>query len=247
MWKYGDAGDRWPLAHGDIVLVGDTLHACGDLAGGECGATWLKVTHVATDLWGAEGWFVYVDPPWNDSLTKGFRTKAGVPHDGLSHERFLQELLALMPVGCRVYMEGSLGQAPRARLAKAAGNVNPGIGLVRQWPITYYGDKPAALYLLVMPGADATWLPDLDGMDDEDTPYEVCRRHEMQGDRVVLDPCAGRGLTGRAARATGLRAVLHELHPRRLAVAVEDAVKATGEQPRKRTADGGWVPMDPAT
>lgn len=47
---------------------------------------------------------------------------------------------------------------------------------------------------------------------------------------TLFDPCAGRGLTAKAAIQEGLNFIGVELHPRRLAWAIKYAVEATGER-----------------
>ena len=68
-WKYGDAGDRYPVQPGEMWQVGGHRFLCADLEA-------LKAP-----VYTAQPDVVYVDPPWNASAAKSYRTKAGLRSD----------------------------------------------------------------------------------------------------------------------------------------------------------------------
>ena len=207
VWTYGNAGDRWPVAPGDVWKAGEHVLACGDIENGA--GEELVRTHGVPDL-------VYTDPPWTPALATGFRTKAGVPRQ-VDFEGLLERLVSVVS-SCAlgpVFIEMGLRWADRlSGMVQAAGGWE-----VRRWPITYYRTKPAVLLLFSF-GWDAPCdRLDFTGLDDEHTPMAALDYYGYEG-ALVLDPFAGRGLTSEAANNKGCRFLGLELHPRRLAVAL---------------------------
>lgn len=214
-WRYGDAGDLWPVAFGDVWRAGPHVLACGDLEQGHAAALLASFGPAAV---------AYGDLPYTPALATGFRTKAG-----MSRPVDFPALLARAVEAVRLAGGGFL-EIGKDWWGVLAGAVVASSGrVVGSWPITYYRRNPAALLQLSWTGASPAGDPS--GMDDQNTPaWAVERCSEVGG--LVFDPCAGRGLTVRAAHALGRRALALELNPRRLACAL-DWLAARGLEPKK--------------
>jgi len=218
-WNYGTAGDRWPVASGDIWKVGNHILACGDLEQGD-GMKLLQTINLQPDM-------VYVDPPWNAGNACSFRTKAGVSRK-VDFESFLQSLLNVVSRSQGdIYIE--MGRQETERLLRLI--MANGGKVMNVWGITYYRKNPCHL-------VRCTWCEsheievDFTGMDDDDTPA-IAMFHSTQKGQWVFDPCLGRGLTSLVAQRLDRRCVGLELHPRRLACAIDKLHKA-GLSPQKR-------------
>lgn len=211
-WDYGDAGDRWSVAAGDVWRLGDHVVACGDIELGDGAA--LLGTYGPADV-------AYVDPPWNAALATGFRTKANLRRR-VNFTSFLRKLCAtLSQVKRDVFIETAHSELFRleGELLRFKGKV------LGKWPITYYHDSTKVGALIHAAFGEGSALEDSPaGMDDDDTPAWCLQRTTAVNDTVV-DLCLGRGLTLRAAHALNRRALGLELHPRRLAVAIDWAAK----------------------
>jgi hypothetical protein len=212
-WRYGDAGDRWPVQPGEVWAVGAHRVACGDVEEGaieQLLAAWAEPVDLA-----------YVDPPWNAGNARAFRTKAGLgrPVDYLR----LVELIGLGidHSGAR-YACVESGRGGEAEIRAAL--VRAGLRHVQSWDIVYYRTRPARLHLLAGRGTpDPERLPAFHGVDDENTPALAVSTLARRG-QTVFDPCCGRGTTAIAAHLAGCRFLGLELHPRRLAVAIDKLV-----------------------
>lgn len=221
MWKYGTAGDRWPVCVGDVWIAGAHTLACLDLETPMADAFYGSL-HEAFAL-------VYSDPPWDTGNAKSFRTKAGCGHDGVTIERLWKRILSLVvsklaPSG-DLYLEmGSRHRDDAVRWMAAVGRP-----ITDQWNIVYYGKQPC--WLLRSASAPRNEPTTPTGLDDRLTPEWAVLASTQPGD-LVCDPCSGRGLTVCAAQRTGRRFVGTELHPRRMAVAL-DRLARLGLEPRK--------------
>ena len=100
------------------------------------------------------------------------------------------------------------------------------------WDVTYYRKHPSKLARAIW--GDFPYNKDIDfsDLDDDDTPYEAIAKEPLKPDAIVFDSCTGRGLTCRAAYSNKKKFMGTELHPRRLAVAI-DWLAEQGEQPRR--------------
>lgn len=213
-WKYGDAGDRIPVTLGTLWAAGPHLFACGDLTNPDHYTALLNPARTAIQIP-----LVYVDPPWNQGLMTGFRTKAQAPVSDLTFTEFIYTLLeplsTLDPLPT-ILMEGSAVPKAMEAVSEAVASI-PGLGVHHIWTITYYGDKPGLLYQLsgaIRPGAN------FHDMDDALTPA-IAIEHYTEPGNFVLDPCIGRGLTALAAQSLSRRCIGMELNPRRLAVTLD--------------------------
>jgi hypothetical protein len=173
---------------------------------------------------GARDVLVYCDPPWSAGNAASFRTKAGMRRK-VDFGYFLHRLVQLFaaqhgPVFCEMGRE-NLGLLHEL-LSEHGGDH------LHWWPITYYGKQPAVLTY-----ADFGHLGnpryDPSGMDDDDLPLWVAQRWPQ---RVVLDPCCGRGTTALGAHRAHKRFVGCELHPRRMAVTLDKLREAGAGEPR---------------
>lgn len=216
-WKYGDAGDRWPVQVGDIWKAGPHILACGDLERGA--ADELLDRFGEPDL-------TYTDPPWNAGNARAFRTKAGVgrPVD------FDHLLVCILRAAARtkrsVFMETGMKQ--RDQLIRHAEEAGAQVKAIST--ITYYRKRPCLLFQLDWTGKEPV-VEGLSGMDDDDTPGAGLGALKREGD-LVFDPCLGRGLTVRTTHGIGLRFLGSELHPRRMACAL-DWLAEQGMTPEK--------------
>jgi len=230
-WTYqSSGGENYPVAPGDTWAVGSHILMCADLEDG-AGLALLDLT--------GDPDVVYVDPPWNAGLARGFRTKAGVDGDaggrkvdvwGSLHARIF-DVCARARLGA--WVEGSL--VHKAEILAAASKA--GARLWKEWEITYYQTSPAYLAHFLWHSAPDAMPPDLAGQDDEDTPRIALQWMMAIGallpGQLVIDPCTGLGLTGTTAASLGLRFAGTELSPFRMSGALTALAKATGLEPQR--------------
>ena len=168
--------------------------------------------------------FMYVDPPWNQSNISSFFTKAG--KQGLAPDfwQFIDRLLGLMThVKHDSFIE--MGNQHVDRFATAASEM--GFKTIGAWKITYYGTRPCSLLQVCKNESKVTGL-NLNGLDDAQTPFEVC--NSMPENSRVMDACTGLGATPIASVATGNRFSGLELNPRRLANAIKGVSETLGRK-----------------
>jgi hypothetical protein len=223
-WSYGDAGDRIPVQPGDTWQVGPHQLVCGDLE--------ASAARQALDLAHGNLALAYTDPPWNASLARGFRTKAGVdgPHGRpVNFARLLDRILqAAEPTG-ELWCEIGLASEPLLHERATA----TGATVLGCWPITYYQRHPGRLLRIAwQPCGDLPAGETPAGLDDQDTPGWVIARRTSPGD-LVFDPCCGRGLTAITAAQLDRRFLGVELAPRRAAVTLDRLASLTGQSPTR--------------
>ena len=100
-----------------------------------------------------------------------------------------------------------------------------------RWPITYYKKNPCCLVASTWTYL-ATPMLELDGKDDQQTPYLSIEGMCQRGG-IVYDCCVGRGLIAESAVKLGRVAYGNELNPRRLAVTLKKVSKLVGQNPVK--------------
>jgi len=222
-WRYTGAIDKFPVVEGDVWAVdtraGQHFFVCGDLEGG---------TPLFDVLKGNRPHLMYVDPPYNSGVARSYRTKAGVDVRAVD----IVELwsAALGPAAqYRILAYVETGVAQREALRRLG--VEMGAVVSGDWDITYYRKKPAALLAIDFRLDPDEGHPDFAGMDDEHTPLAALKYHQTGR---VLDPCAGRGLTARAAFEAGWESVSHELSPFRLAEALKQFSLISGATPYRK-------------
>ena len=204
-WDYGKSWEKFPIEYNQIWGAGYNKVLCSSLNSSTSQKFIESVTPV--DL-------VYTDPPWNTSLLKGFRTKAGLDSDRHQINPFLQHLVVLAKrlKAKTYYLE--IGKQKLNYLKEVIEKT--GATITDIWDATYY--KKNLMYIIRYQYDNITPSPvDLTGMDDEDTPRIVIENEKPQ---TVFDFCTGRGLTGKSsydvAKFYGI-----ELNKRRLANLLE--------------------------
>ena len=75
-------------------------------------------------------------------------------------------------------------------------------------------------------------IPDLNGLDDEETPFIAIKESTKDGD-IVLDCCTGRGLTFVASVKNNRKFIGTELSPNRVSVSLRKIKDITGQEPTK--------------
>ena len=222
-WKYSNFHETYPVKDGDIVCVGRQIFVCGDLTKDTKLDAMLDV--VPPDL-------MYVDPPWNDSLARSFRTKAGVDGEKGKAVSCLDLQISVLNRAKKhripVYLEGGVKWTDLSKNAISA----TGGELLGEWLISY-GKMPCKLYCADYSGTLAGKpLPDLEGASEDNSCQIIFDFHKP---RTVTDPCHGRGWVARVANYYGIQAVTSELSPYRMADAigflVADIEASTGIKP----------------
>lgn len=220
-WLYGDSGDRFPVERGDILAIGHRhVLACGDIE--EQHGLTIASEYGPPDI-------AYTDLPYNESVAKSYRTKAGLDNS-VDYKQFVSAVvntLALTEGEVFVEVGNENAQLLKSELEKVGAEV-PYI-----YNITYYGENPAALVHGSFDGFPLS-IAELQGADDEDTPRIAILERSERGD-IVFDPCMGRGLTAVTAHQHGRMSLGLELHPRRLATTIEklvDLIYEDGDGPR---------------
>jgi hypothetical protein len=207
---YGAEGLAYPVREGQTWQVGNHKFTCGDL-----GAYEAPFHHV-----------LYCDPPWNDAMLRGFHTKADLPHPGYHWDDLYRAIVATAHPDAGVWLEGGVRQAPEIE-ALLPGPVK------KAWAITYYGNRPCVLAYSGNGEPPDGLASSLNGTDDDDVPGLVLAaygRQRPQTRLIVLDPCAGRGVTSRAAEAVRWASANNELNPLRVSASLARMVKLTGQE-----------------
>jgi hypothetical protein len=205
-WTYGAEGQKYPVQPGERWRCGPHTFICGSVFD----------PHQPVSAAGV----VYSDPPWNQGNLASFRTKAGLSRPDHTWLDVYARIVALAG-GRPCFIEGGEREAGQVQAVVAAG-LEPG-QVCRRWPVTYYGRHPAVLHY---GGPDVELDPS--GLDDDDTPLYVLGRFPRG---TVADPCAGRGLTSRAAEQAGWVSVNVELHPARMSAALARMNRLAGYKP----------------
>lgn len=210
-WSYGKAGDEYPSKLGDLWVAGQHVLGCGDLDAGH-GSLFLRQIQPKPMM-------VYVDPPYNLALAKGYRTKIGMDASAVDFDALIARILLLCAdVGLAFIETGKASGSAMERLFVASG-----ANCFGRWGITYYRKNPALLFGLTWgerTAPDRLALAPLEGMDDEHTPGFCIEKCSKPGD-IVFDPCTGRGGTARHANRLCRAFAGMELNTRRLACAIK--------------------------
>lgn len=212
-FKYRDAG-VYQVARGQVWAVGNHHFGCFDVV-----EDYAQVDAYVQQMAGGEVTLLYADPPWSDGQQNQFRTLNDLPPTPYPWPEIFKSVLALVPyhvprwiVGDRYSQEAVAELADtRQRWALPAFSTPRVIGILH-----YAGYTPPP------PG------PSYEGVKDQKLPERIMERYP-QG--VVLDPCAGLGITSRCAERLGWQSVSSELSPHRVSVALRKMEKLTGETP----------------
>lgn len=226
-WGYGEEGARYPVRIGEVWRCGEHLFACSDLM-----ASKLFDELIAEQSQrGRPARLVYVDPPWGQANLNSFQTKAGLErasYDWTDLYRRIADLGHLR--GIPLWMEGGVREK-RTGAPIPAAIEGPGT-FTAYWELVYYRRHPMGLYYSAkMPPPSSLLGPDspLNGVDDDYSPGIVMRAYGPSG--VVLDPCAGRGVTSRQAQGAGWVSINNELNPPRVSAALTRMAKLIEEEP----------------
>jgi hypothetical protein len=211
-FKYGDSWEKYPVALGDIWTCGMQTFYCGD---------WEAIADL--DLSKAE--WIYCDPPWGNGALSGFRTKAS--NHGVEKERQLDYLQLIDTVlgefiasGKPCYVEMGVTWAEAVGNALAGRTGTP----TYHWDVTYNGGKAPCRLLSTVDRRQ-----DFSGMDSADLPLAAMVVEEG----AVLDPFLGLGTTTFHAERSGREGIGIEMHPRRLASAIDRVAQVHGADPEK--------------
>ena len=222
-WQYGDAHESYPIEVSEGWAVGEHLFICADIHTGSGQATLAHFIDTPD--------YAYVDPPWTQGVFQGFYTKAGYS-DKVNFLSFLETLCyTLVDVRYDCFIE--MGKDNVEQLIQLIESSHGEI--VNHSFITYYNDRPCRLLQAVWGEMTLLTLNEMSGLDDAITPFKAAKliRAKAGTGATLFDPCAGKGLTAKAAIQEGLNFIGVELHPRRLAWAIKYAVEATGEPARR--------------
>jgi len=210
-FRYGSAGDFWPVKPGDIWQIGPHILACGDHEKG-AGREFL-------DRFG-DPQMTMTDPPYNQAAAQSYRTKAMVPGQ-VQWQDFIKNLLY---------------QICRAEYAVIETGVTAALDFIERclvggmihedtWEITYFGDRPCRLSAFHRHGAKQRSIQgDPTGLDEQAATEWAVEQFSDPGS-IVFDPCMGQGLTAVTCHKLGRIAYGTELHPRRLAVTIDKLAK----------------------
>ncbi len=226
-WKYGDAGDLYPMERGQIWRVNEAYLAVGDLEEHDA----IKFLTYMKKYLEVEPAAFYSDPPWDKGNAKSFRTKAF----GKDHSRIVDFVGSLLPrvveaclMSCGMFAV-EMGEKHTDDLTTEL--MKQGANGTSVAPITYYKKYPCNIVCGTFGSTpvQAVEASEFAGLDDEDTPEVFIK--PLREDVVVFDCCVGQGLTCIVADGLGRGSMGMELNPRRAACGVKAIVKATGYQP----------------
>lgn len=226
-WKYGDAGDLYPMKRGEIWKVGEAYIAVGDLEEGDA----MSLLTRCQEDFGLLPTAFYCDPPWNKGNAKSFRTKAF----GKENSRvvdFLGSLLPLVVQACRMssgIFAIEMGDRHVDDLTTEL--MKQGANGTSVTSITYYKKYPCNIVCGSFGACSVAAIDasEFQGVDDELTPEIFIKPFGM--DTVFFDCCVGQGLTCIVADVYERASIGMELSPRRAACGVKAIAERTGLKP----------------
>lgn len=224
-WTYGKEGEAFPVQAGQIWRVGRHTFVCSDL---KTDGTLRKHLNSPST---PNPTLLYCDPPWGQALLNGFRTKAGLERADYRWEELYQDITAYgAERGIPVWLEASKPESRDG--AKVLGTMTAAGDQRHAWNITYNVKKlPSGLYYTGRVPYPPKLLSTLVNMSDKDTPGEIMRATAPSG--VVLDPCAGRGVTSRQAEQNGWTSINNEMNRNRMSASLARMSKLTGQTPER--------------
>lgn len=228
-FNFGTAGENIPVKDNEIWGVGPHRFACLD---------WTDEVLVekAFSAFGVDGFSaVYMDLPYNKGLATSFYTKASKLKK-VSDDDFIAMLKRSVKLASltKTYSIIEIGVAHADELAAIAQEMGATVQQIVD--ITYYKTRPSKMVNLYWE-AQPFVLPDMTGMDDEQTPaamiLAVKKNVPLGRLFTVFDPCTGLGLTPISSVKAGAIAYGFELVPRRLAVTLHKMRKIVKQEPIK--------------
>lgn len=222
-WTYGDEGKAFPVKEGEIWKAGQHLFACSDVMESSLFGDLLMAAATPRPT------LLYCDPPWGQSLLNSFRSKAGFDKATYRWEQLYRVIADLgHHSNIPVWIEGS---KPTSRdglkIPGAIASHSMAWPVSMSWEITYYRKNLSGLYYAGTRPVPFSLINLLTGMDDDFTPGTVMSAYGPTG--VVIDPCAGRGVTSRQAQKAGWGSVNNELNPFRVSAALARIAPLVGE------------------
>jgi len=221
IWTYGDAHNFYPVEDGDIWQVGNHKFICGDLEAN---------TRLFEEIKKTPPDFMYVDPPWNNGIAQGFRTKAGVDGDKGRKVDFTNLLKILVKMAkdleIPIYMEGSMKEQVANEQAIRQFGVEP-----HSWDISYANGLPSMMFAGDFRKKENAGYPE--ALPTSDVVTDEASLISYYKAKLVVDPCAGMGITARAAETAGVASITNELSKYRVARAISEMVTFTNLQAKK--------------
>lgn len=222
-WTYGDEGIAYPVKNEQVWQVTERhIFICSDLMTSAMLHEWA--IRVPPTL-------VYSDPPWGQALINGFRTKAGMDRATYTWQDLYRHVARFgHHYGIDIWVEASAettrdgAEVPFTIAAES----HPHRGYAE---IVYSRTKPCGLFYAGTTPADLALLDRLRGVSDWDTPGIVMAAYPPHG--VVIDPCAGRGMTSRQAEQNGWSSLSNELNPNRMSAALSRMAELLDVQPER--------------
>lgn len=217
-WTYGTEGTAYPVKIGQVWTVAGHTFVCSDLR---------EHSTLRDVLEGRTVDLLYSDPPWGQALLNGFRTKAGVDKADYRWEELYEDITQYgVERGVPVWLEAS---KPDSRDGMKVLSTMRKAGTVRKaWEVSYnQKNLPSGLFYTGTVDYPQELTDVLTGLTDKRTPYEVMSKTAPSG--LVLDPCAGRGVTSRCAEEAGWTSVNNDLNANRVSASLVRMEKMTGE------------------
>ena len=213
-----DGGLKYPVEYNDIWTINNSILSCTDIDTGKAFEFFKK--HNFSDV-------AYVDPPWGQGNANTFRGKAGLEQTA-NFSILLKNIINILKnVRKDVFIEmgRNWNDELKSYIREAGGKI------INEYNITYYKKKPCILNHCTFSGKYSL-MPDLNGLDDDDTPFIAIEKSTKEND-VVLDCCTGRGLTFVASVKNNRRFLGTELSPNRASVSLRKIKDITGQEPVK--------------
>lgn len=221
-WTYGKEGERFDVQPGQVWQVTRRhIFVCSDLMESTLLDDWCE--HEKPTL-------MYTDPPWGQALVNGFRTKAGLQRATYTWQDLYRRVASIahhynIPIWAEASSEKH-PDGPEVPFTLAAES-HPYRDYVE---IVYSRTKPCGLYYAGGSPASLELLDRLRGVSDWETPGIVMSAYDAG---VVIDPCAGRGMTSRQAEQEGWHSISNELNTNRMSAALSRMSEMVGTMPER--------------
>lgn len=156
---------------------------------------------------------VFVDPPYNIGLLKGFYTKAGLDNSNQDFEVFTKRLFECIAEINPEYLFVEIGHQNLPMYERKCGEL---FETVQVSQCTYYNNSKNVCFIIYATNLkNPSPNPVPDGVDESKAIDLICSW--LPKDKVIGDLCMGRGLVGISAQNYGKQFVGTELNVNRLA------------------------------